>query len=147
MPHIIRLREPWQTAWDASTPSQPASPSEVACAFPAALRRLTASRRFNCPTGLTDEQAVLLQVQLQPHVQLVAVQLNEQPLIAEPLASNSHLATGKPAASMPPAGWSCNLRPHLQPFNHLQLTLALHASTPTPPPFRELAEAGVSLDS
>ncbi len=63
-PHIIRLREPWETATQAVSP---------------AASRVTLRRRFNRPTGLDAQSRIVLVIAGLP--QLAAVTLNTRPLV------------------------------------------------------------------
>ena len=142
--HIIRLRDPWQPAWQ--------KPSAVKTA--GTLRRAQYQRRFNSPTGLTDKQNVWLVLQpvatqLQPSDCTFSVKLNGQPLLLEPLSHDSpsrvEPSQTAPSTDFSTTGSRVSIAAQLQSFNILEIDCPLEASTPEPPPLEQLIEVRLEI--
>ncbi len=134
--HAIRLREPWQTALQESGPNS--------------LRSASYHRRFNSPTGLTAQQTVWLVLQPIASPPLFAIDnlsinLNGQPLF---LAPSSHdLSSHDSPSRVPPDTTThrVSIAPYLQPFNILELTFPLAATSDSPPPLAQLVEVRLEI--
>ena len=115
-PHTIRLRGPWQYCVLEGTPTAPAGtsgqiqmPADWSATLGAEFRGVVRyTRKFGCPSGLTDLVHVLLVVSAVNNS--ATIQLNDQPL-------------GRVTGSHGPQAFDISER--LQPRNQLDIDVSL----------------------
>ncbi|MEO8270081.1 MAG: hypothetical protein ABI557_10185 [Aureliella sp.] len=145
--HTIRLREPWQREWNEATNS----------AIDGRLARY--HRYFHCPSGLADQQAVTLVLQVSrlvtssaplrhastPPLNVLSLLLNSQPLQFDMLLENPTQARQL----------SVRIDSILKPYNQLEFLCEFPAllplvdndsnSVPLPPALADWAEVRIEI--